>query len=137
MTSRWLSEVAQDRELEVRWRTFSLERRDGGELSDKIPEHIRAVALAGRTLSRRAMRVFEAVRARESESAVGDLYTALGCRLFVPGVSPAAPSPDVLMEALAVTGLPPSLEAEADVASWDEVVQESMDEAFEAVGADA
>lgn len=137
ITSQWLREVAPHRDLSVRWRTFSLERRDGGHLSEAIPKMFREAALGGQQLSRRAVRVLEAVRAAEGEQAVGDLYVALGSRMFVPGAPPSAPPPHTLHEALLSAGLDPLLEAEGDQPTWDGVVECSMSEACAAVGPDA
>lgn len=134
ITSRWLCEVAPHRDLSVRWRTFSLERRDDGHQSEHIPEVFREAALGGRELSRRAVRVFEAVRATTGEEAVGDLYGALGSRIFVPGAPPSSPAPDVLHEALVSAGLDPVLEKGGDQSGWDRAVEASMEEALAAVG---
>lgn len=137
ITSRWLCEVAPHRDLSVRWRTFSLERHDGGHLSEAVPDMFREAALGGRELSRRAVRVLEAVRATSGEKAVGDYYAALCSRVFVPGAPPSAPPPQVLVEALISAGLDPILEAEGDRQSWDRVVEASMAEAFAVVGPEA
>lgn len=136
IASRWMSEVADARDIEVRWRTFSIEARDGGELSDSIPEHLREVAMAARVYSRRAARVFEAVRERHGEAAVGALYTAAGQRLFVTW-PPGVPPPTVLTEALEAAGLPADLEEEAESPSWDAAIERSIREAYEVVGDEA
>ena len=137
ITSRWICTVMAERDLTVRWRSFSLEERDGPELPAELPAFLRPIAMAARPISRRALRIFEALRVSDGEDAVGRLSSAIGYRLFVAGAPPAMPSPRLLTEALTAAGLPASLEAEGDAPKWDSVITESMREAFGAVGENA
>lgn len=141
MTSRWLAAVAPERGLNVRWRSFSIayrdRDRDRGELSSKIPQAYREAARARKAVSPRALRLFEAVRSECGETAVGQLYTEIGRRLFQRGRPPEAPAPDLLGVALAAAGLDVRLELNADDSRWDAVVTRSTEEALTLVGPDA
>ena len=59
ITSRWHKEVAPQRNLELRWRSYSLEIRDGGELPSGMPEDVQRVLRQWAAESHRALRVFE------------------------------------------------------------------------------
>ncbi len=137
MTSRWLAAAAPQRRLDVRWRSFSVALRDHGTLSPDIPQPYREAARAGRAMSVRALRLFEAVGAECGEAAVGHLYTEIGRRLFQPGRPPAAPAADLLGVALAASGLDEQLEVNADDSRWDAAVAASTEEALAVVGQDA
>jgi hypothetical protein len=94
ITSRWITEVAPQRDLAIRWRSFSPEVRDGGVcLAPAIPEHLRQVALERRRIGAVASRVFEWLRSEIGEQAVGRFYTELGYRLNVPSARVARPCP--------------------------------------------
>ena len=125
-----------EREISVRWRSFSLEERDGPELAADIPEFMRPLVRAVQPLSRRTLRVFEATRVAEGEEAIGRLYSAFGYRLFRADAPPAIPSPLLLRDAIEASGLPASLEVEASATRWDDVITESMKEVYAAVGQD-
>lgn len=133
VTSRWLREVAPQRGLVLRWRSYSLEMRDGGELPAATPEEMRAVAAASRAAAHRVLRVLEALRAVLGEEPVDALYAAWGERAFVAG-PPTAPAPDLLAECLRVCGLDPELEWLGDDPTWDDIIAASMEEAYAVVG---
>lgn len=61
--SRWLKEAAPQRNLELRWRSYSLEIRDAGDLPAPMPEDVRRGVRQWAAESHRAPRVFEALRA--------------------------------------------------------------------------
>lgn len=137
ISSRWLLEVAPERGLEVRWRSFSPVVRDGGiNLSPHIPAGFREVALAGRRLVGRVLRVFEAIRAERGEVAVGRLYSEFGRRLHSPGRPPSVP-PNLLPDALLAAGLDVNFESAADDPVWQAAVKSSTEEAMALVGSDA
>lgn len=133
ITSRWLREVAPHRGLVLRWRSYSLEIRDGGHLPAAMPEEMQATAVAARSASRRVLRVFEALRAVVGEEPVDALYAAWGQRLFAAG-RPAAPAPDLLAECLRACGLDPELGWLGDDETWDDLIAASMEEAYAVVG---
>src|SRR5688572_18061408 len=77
LTSRWLTAVAPQRGLEVRWRAFSLSLLNG----DDVPADHRAPMAA----SSRALRLVEALRADRREDQVAAFYTELGTRTHEAG----------------------------------------------------
>ncbi|MGO1590900.1 MAG: mycothiol-dependent nitroreductase Rv2466c family protein [Ancrocorticia sp.] len=74
ITSRWLVEVAEHRDLDVQWRPFSLAVLNEGK---DIPEEYRAHVEEGRM----AAQVVAGVAAEESNETLGRFYTDLG-RLY-------------------------------------------------------
>src|SRR3984957_10830524 len=85
ITSRWIAEVAPERDLSLTWRSYCLEIRDDYGVAATVPEAYREQALAGHALSHRMLRVFEAARADSGEGAVEALYTEWGRRFFLGG----------------------------------------------------
>jgi hypothetical protein len=85
ITSRWIAEVAPQRDLAITWRSYCLEIRDDYGVVPTMPEHLREAALAGHALSHRMLRIFEAARAESGDGAVDALYTAWGRRFFDRG----------------------------------------------------
>jgi hypothetical protein len=138
IASRWLSTIAPHRDLEVRWRSFSPEVRDGGtRLSPEIPDHLRAVAIERRRLGAIALRIFEVVRTQIGEEAVGHFYAELGYRLNDPERPAAQPTPGVIATAITAAGLDPQLETVAADPFWQAQVVKSTEEAMAIVGHDA
>ena len=137
ITAAWLREVAPQRGLMLRWRSLSLVQRDGAELPPSVPEHIRALASAGRIQSHRLLRVFEALRAQSREDNIGGLYQMWGERLFGGPARtgpPEPPAPELVAELVAAVGLPGEFAAAADDESWDAALSDSLDAASKACG---
>jgi hypothetical protein len=137
ITAAWLREVAPQRGLMLRWRSLSLVQRDGAELPPSVPEHIRALASAGRIQSHRLLRVFEALRVQSREDNIGGLYQMWGERLFGGPARtgpPEPPAPELVAELVAAAGLPGEFAAAADDESWDAALSDSLDAASKAVG---
>jgi hypothetical protein len=125
LTSRWLVEVAPQRDLQVRWRSYSLLLRDGPEgLEDWKAAMLRA--------SHRAVRVMQALHADDPDLVRG-FYEALVTQSLAAHDAGAPPYQD-LRGALAAAGLAPTYAAAADDAAWDEPIRRSMAEAFAVVG---
>lgn len=125
ITSRWLVEVADHAELDVRWRAFSLTCINEGR---EVPEHKRP----GMHHGQRALRVIESLGAEGRHGAAGDFYTELGTRLHVKG---AEAGDATIADAGDAAGVPDALER-ADDASWDPAVRGSYDEIHELLGDD-
>jgi len=125
MTSRWVAEVAPRKNVPVRWRAFSLAIKNRGV---EIPEQYRA--LMGMTLG--AMRVVEAVWAKEGDEPIGRLYTELGQRFHLQDDKSTA----AVEAALAACGLDPTLIDAAGDERWDRELKASMAEATNLVGTD-
>ena len=124
-TSRWIVDVAGQRDLEVTWRSFSLAiKKDGNE---NVPERHRK---AGER-NRRLLRVVEAARRAGHEDRIGDLYTELGRHIHHD--HDADVDPVTVLEAV---GIDTGLAAAADDQSLDEIIQASMDDALALAGDD-
>jgi len=125
ITSRWLSEVAPRRDLDVTWRTFSLMVRN----RDRVASGEWAAIAASQF---RSLRVIEAARSAHGDGAVGPLYTQLGARVHHDG--------DVMLaglaEAIEAAGLPPDLVSAADDESWDAAIVASTEAGWKLVGDD-
>ena len=127
ITSRWVEEVAPERDLAVVWRSYCLEIRDDYGVAPTVPENHREAALEGHAVSHRMLRVFEAARAEAGEEAVDRLYREWGPRFFTSERGPA----DALLEAcVRASGLDAGLVAAADEEKWDGPIVESMEVAY-------
>ena len=127
VTSRWLLEVAPERDLSVTWRSYCLEIRDDYGVAPTVPENYRQQALDGHAVSHRMLRIFEAARAQHGEVAVDRLYDEWGAQYFLG----TPPEPDeLLVDCLAAAGLSPALRAAADDEKWDVPIREAMEVAY-------
>ncbi len=127
ITSRWIKDVAPQRELTVTWRSYCLEIRDDYGVAPTVSEDHREVAIAAHAIAHRMLRIFEAARARVGEEAVDALYTEWGHRFFVGG-PPAGDS--LLSECLMACGLESNLIDAADEEKWDAPILEAMEVAY-------
>lgn len=104
MTSRWLMEVAEARDLEVTWSLMSLAvLNDGRDLPAEYAESMQ--------LAWGPARVVSAAVAAHGQEVAKPLYDALGTRLHPGGRKPGqeADAKDLIAEALAEVGLPAEL----------------------------
>lgn len=126
MTSRWVDEVAQQRNLDVTWHVMSLavlnEDKETSEgYRDFLPRALRYTRLVA------------AVRELEGQATVKPLYDALGERIH-PGGSK---NPDeVIPAALAELGLPADYVRFADSDEYDEQMRSSHFDGINRVGQD-
>jgi Mycothiol-dependent nitroreductase Rv2466c len=132
ITSRWIKEVAPQRDLAVTWRSYCLEIRDDYGVAPTVPEQFRDAAMAAHASSHRMLRIFEAARARAGEEAVDALYTEWGRRFFARGV---ARDEGLLSECLAACRLDSDLVAAANDEKWDAPIVEAMEVAYAFGGA--
>ena len=123
-TSRWLSSVAGERDVTVRWRAFSLSILNGGD----VPEEHRPMMAA----SARALRLVEALAADGRNDDVAAFYTELGGRTFEAG---ATLTDDIVSGAAEAAGID-NAKAILDDESWDEAVRSSHETAFGSAGPD-
>ena len=128
ITTRWLKEVAPQRDLVLTWRSFCLEIRDDYGVAPTMPDDRRAAALAGHALSHRMLRILEAARADAGEETVDALFTAWGRRFFARG---ATRDDSLIAECIAACGLDARLIGAADVEAWDAPIVEAMDIAYQ------
>jgi predicted DsbA family dithiol-disulfide isomerase len=126
ITSRWIKEVAPQRDLTVTWRSFCLEIRDDYGVAPTMPEQHRERAIAAHAISHRMLRIFESARARSGEDAVDALLTEWGRLFFVPGSA----HDTILSDCLATVGLDADLVEAADDDKWDAPIVEAMEVAY-------
>jgi len=124
ITSRWMLEVEQVRDVDVTWHVMSLAYLN----QDKdIPDDYRAL-LAN---AWEPVRVLLAVEQAHGNEALLPLYTAIGNRVHPGG---RELDREVLAEALAEVGLPAELLAAADSTDLDDAVRRSHHEGMDQVG---
>ncbi len=126
ITSRWMLEVEQVRDVEVTWHIMSL-----GYLNQdrEIPEEYRQ-ALEG---AWGPVRVAMAVQQQHGSEHLLPLYTAMGTRIHDQDRGRDKP---VMAEALAEVGLPAELAEAFDDTSHDEAIIASHHEGMDQVGED-
>ncbi len=126
LTSRWMVEVEQVRDVQVRWRPMSLAILNAGR---DLPEDYIARIEAGWG----PMRVCVAAEQAHGPEVVGALYTALGTRFHPQQMAKDRPAVEA---ALAEAGLPAALADAMDDTSYDAAVRASHDEGMALVGLD-
>ena len=127
VTSRWLVEVAPQRDLALTWRSYCLEIRDDYGVAPTVPEAYRQQALDGHAISHRMLRIFEAARNQDGEPAVDRLYTEWGSA----ELRRVRPEPEgLLVDCVEAAGLSPDLKAAADDEKWDAPIREAMEVAY-------
>ena len=124
ITSRWMLEVEQVRDVKVNWRIMSLYYLNKDrDISDDYRELIEHGVPIGRVLA--------AAEKHVGPQALLPLYTALGERIHHEKQDKGL---ELMAGALADAGLPAELIEAADDSSYDERVQASHQEAMDRVG---
>ena len=127
MTSRWLLEVEQVRDVEIRFHVMSLSILN--ENAEDLPERYREMLDRGWG----PVRVATAAAQKHGAHVLRDLYTAIGTRVHPGGRGLDA---TVLAEALEEVGLEPELVQAADTDAYDDALRASHERAMELVGTD-
>jgi predicted DsbA family dithiol-disulfide isomerase len=127
ITSRWMVDVSQQKDIQVHWKFFSLKKINEGR---DLPERFKI----SHGIGLRALRVAAAVREKYGNDGVGKLYTVMGTRRHHDQEDIG--TPETLAAILRACGLPPSLAAAADDDSWDRVIDADMAQAKAKAGTD-
>jgi 2-hydroxychromene-2-carboxylate isomerase len=126
ITSRWMLEVQQVRDVEVRWHVMSLSYLN----KDKdIPDEYRAFLEPGWG----PVRVLIAAAEKHGDAVLLPLYTAMGTRIHLEK-QPVDRA--MIAAAVAEVGLEPELVDAMDDASYDDAVARSHHEGMDQVGDD-
>ena len=125
MTSRWMTEVEQVREVDVRWHVMSLSVLNEGR---DLPEKYRA--LMDRAWG--PVRVIVAAQQAHGDDVVKKLYDAMGTRIHPGGRGEELDA--VIAESLAEVGLPAELAEAARTDAHDEALRASHQGAMDIVG---
>jgi 2-hydroxychromene-2-carboxylate isomerase len=138
VTSKWVRLVQAERGYEVDWRFISLRLVNAAvDYDSQFPPEYEK----GHTAGLRLLRVAAQLRTEHGREPVGELYEALGTRIFdtAPadnGQTPDAGSPTFLAPVLAELGLDAGLEDALDDATLDVELQRETDEALGLTGKD-
>ena len=126
MTSRWVLEVEQVRDIEVRWNVMSLAvLNEGRDLSAEYAEKM--------TKAWGPVRVVIAARELHGQDVVGPLYTAIGTRIHPGGEQDVRIA---VAKGLADVGLPADLIDHADSDAYDTQLRASHSAGIDQVGQD-
>jgi hypothetical protein len=137
MTSKWVRMVADQRDYRVDWRFISLRILNANvDYSTHFPEHYEDEHTSGLRLLRVAARV----RSEHGRTAVAELYSAFGARLFETDRDglPAASlgTRDLVEPMLRDAGLPVDAADALDDTTLDDVIRSETEEALALTGRD-
>ncbi|MFC4016364.1 disulfide bond formation protein DsbA [Micromonospora sp. GCM10011542] len=126
ITSRWLLEVEQVREVDIRFHVMSLSVLNEGR---DLPEQYQELMKSGWG----PVRMCIAVEQRYGSDAVRKLYTALGTRIHL---GKEQVGPELFAAALTDAGLDPALAEAAAGTEYDEALRASHEAGMRPVGQD-
>jgi DSBA-like thioredoxin domain len=123
ITSRWAEDIADDRQLDIRWRSISLLFKNDPPVDSPY--------YAGVVRTHGLLRVMEAVRAAEGDAPLGRFYTVAGEHIHHQGDRDFS-----VEELLTEAGLSTDYAGAFDDEQWDAVIRAEMDEGLALVGND-
>ena len=127
ISSRWILNAAEVRDVDVHWHVMSLAYLNSGR--DDLPEEYRKLLASAWG----PVRVVVAAEHAHGPEVVLPLYTALGTRRHIDG---AELDRDTVLAALADVGLPAELADAMDTDAYDEAVKASHHLGMDQVGMD-
>ncbi|MGQ5226274.1 mycothiol-dependent nitroreductase Rv2466c family protein [Streptomyces sp. MN3] len=127
MTSRWVLEVQEQRDLDVRWHLMSLAVLNEDKL-DELPAEYREML---EVKAWGPVRVVIAAQEEHGPQVLGDLYTALGTRIHNKDEGPGK---ETVAAALKDVGLPESLMDHWDSTPYEPQLRASHKEGIDKVG---
>jgi 2-hydroxychromene-2-carboxylate isomerase len=136
MTSKWVRQVAEQRDYEVDWRFISLRILNADV---DYGAHFPSDYEAGHTAGLRLLRVAARVRSMRGPQAIGPLYEAFGRYVFEADDPPGPAhrgTREFVQPILAEIGLPADLADALDDESADEEIRAETAEALELTGKD-
>ncbi len=135
LTSRWVVEVARQKDLSVDWRFISLRLLNGNKdyAIDFPPGYVE-----GHGSGLKLLRVAAAIRASEDRARMGELYTQFGGDVHVRGrrLELTENFDAGFPEYLKSVGIEDQYISAANDDSWDVVLQAETDEALSRTGKD-
>lgn len=133
LTSRWVAEVARQRDLTVNWRFIALRilNEDRDYATEFPPGYVE-----GHTRGLRLLRVAAAVREQAGPGAIGALYEAFGQIIHVEGAEAKLDDPAQVGAVLTALGLDPDLASAMDDDRYTPVVREETELALSRAGSD-
>jgi 2-hydroxychromene-2-carboxylate isomerase len=128
VTSRWMLEATEVRDIDVQWHVMSLAYLNSREDKDVDPAYREKVLKMWGPV-----RVLAAAEQAHGSEVLLPLYTAMGERIHL---QKQAADKAMVQEVLTETGLPVDLADAFDDESWDDAVRKSHHAGMDAVGDD-